>query len=196
LLEIGGGVTRKTVLSIAFLSVTGVAVGWEIAAVANPHDNLEPWTNLIADHVDPAIAWAAILLLISWIPGHFVHAYAQRGKVMITTTIPATPDPGAAKEPLLSVGTVTALVAAAIAVATAFGLPLNDEQRGAVLVLVAAVAPFAVALAGRKKVFSPATTRAMVVDAAATGAVRTEAAVVPAEKPAGLVNPGAGERIA
>jgi hypothetical protein len=36
----------------------------------------------------------------------------------------------------------------------------------------------------------------MVVDAANTGVVRTEGAVVPAERPAGPVNPGAGERIA
>jgi hypothetical protein len=188
--------TRKTALTITFLSVTGVAVGWEFAAVANPRDDLIPWTNLIADHVDPVITFAAIAILVSWLPGHFIHAYTQRGKHVATdVVIPATPDPGAAKEPLLSVGTVTALVAAAIAVATAFGLPLNDEQRGAVLVLVAAVAPFAVALVARKKVFSPNTTRAMVVDAANTGVVRTEGAVVPAEKPAPPF-PGAGERLA
>jgi hypothetical protein len=192
-------VTRKTILSIAFLSITGVAVGMEVWFAVDHDPSTLPWTWWIATYVPAPITYAAIAVLVSFLMPHFIEAYAKRkAKVMITTTIPATPEPGAAKEPLLSVGTVTALVAAAIAVATAFGLPLNDEQRGAVLVLVAAVAPFAVALVARKKVFSPATTRAMVVEAAASGQVKTEATVVPAESQ-GLSeprNPGTGERLA
>jgi hypothetical protein len=190
-------VSRKTVLSVAFLSVTGVAVGMEIWFALDHDPSTLPWTWWIATYVPAPVTYAAIAVLVSFLGPHFIEAYAKRKKKAMdtTVTIPATPDPGAPKEPLLSVGTVTAVVAAAIAVATAFGLPLNDEQRGAVLVLVAAVAPFAVALVARKKVFSPNTTRAMVVDAANTGVVRTEGAVVPAEKPAPPF-PGAGERLA
>lgn len=166
--------TRKTVLSVVFLSVTGVAVGWEVAAVVNPHDDLVPWTDLIAAYIPPEIAWAAILLLISWLPGHMIEAYARRGKAMEPAIIPATPEPGAASEPLLSVGTVTAFAAAALGLLAAFGLPLSNAQTGAILGLIAVAAPLIVAVWGRKKVFSPATTRAMVVTAAATGEVATE----------------------
>jgi hypothetical protein len=190
--------TRKTVLSITFLSITGVAVGWEIAAAIKPHDDLVPWTDLIADYVPPPVAWAAVALLVSWLPGHLVEAFAKRGKTMESVTIPATPEPDAAKEPLLSVGTITAFAAAALGVGAAFGLPLTDAQTGALLGLVPFAAALIVAIWGRKKVFSPATTRAMVVEAAASGQVKTEATVVPAESQ-GLSeprNPGTGERLA
>lgn len=174
--------TRKGVLSAAFLGATAVVVGWELAAVARPGDDLEPWTNLIADHVPPAVTWAAIALLLSWLPGHFVHAYAQRGKTMDTTvTIPGTPEIGAPREPLLSVGTVTAIASAAVAVAVAFGLNLNATQTGAILAFVGFAAPLIVAGVGRSKVFAPATVRAMVVEAASSGEVKTGEATVPAE---------------
>lgn len=175
--------TRKTVLSVVFLAITGVAVGWEVVAAHNPHDDLEPWTALIADHVSPVVTWAAIALLLSWLPGHFVHAYAQRGKIMDTTTIPATPEPGAAKEPLITVTTVVAVAAAAVAVAIAFGLRLSDVQTGAILAFVATAAPVVVGVLGRAKVFAPATVRAMVVNAAASGEINTSPAIVPTEPP-------------
>jgi hypothetical protein len=183
--------TRKTVLSIVFLSVTGVAVGWEVAAVVNPRDSLVPWTELIAEHVPAPITFAAIAVLLSWLPGHFAAAYSKRGKTMATTTIPATPDPGAAKEPLVNPTVITAAVAALIALVVAFGVDLTDAQTGAILTFVAVVAPIVVAVWARRKVFSPATARAMVVTAARTGEVATEPAVVRAEVP-----PGAGERLA
>jgi hypothetical protein len=166
--------TRKTVLSVAFLSITAVAVGWEIAAAIKPHDDLVPWTDLIADYVPPQVAWAAVALLVSWLPGHLIEAFAKRGKTMGPTVVPATPEPDAPAEPLLSVGTITAFAAAALGVGAAFGLPLTDAQTGALLGLVPFAAALIVAIWGRKKVFSPNTVRAMVVTAAATGEVATE----------------------
>lgn len=174
--------TRKTVLSVVFLSVTGVAVSWEVAAVVNPHDDLVPWTDLIAAYIPPEIAWAAILLLISWLPGHFVHAYAQRGKVMDTVTVPATPAPGAEKEPLLSRAAITAVVSAALFVAVAFGLPITEEQKAAIIGLISVAAPLFLAAWARKKAWAPATVRAAVVEAASSGVLLTEPMVVPSEK--------------
>jgi hypothetical protein len=189
---------RSAVINSVFLTATAAAVGMEVWFATDHDPSTRPWTDWISSYIPAPVTYAAIAVLVSCLAPHFIEANAKRKKKAMdtTVTIPATPHVAAPKEPLLSVGTDTAVVAAAIAVATAFGLPLNDEQRGAVLVLVAAVAPFAVALVARKKVFSPNTTRAMVVDAANTGVVRTEGAVVPAEKPAGPMYPGAGERIA
>lgn len=77
-------------------------------------------------------------------------------------TLPETPPPTAPHEPLLTVGSVTAFVAAVAALGAAFGLPLSDAQTNAVLGVVAILAPLVVALVGRAKVFSPATVREMV----------------------------------
>lgn len=165
-------IRKKTALTAGFLTVTGVAVVWELAAVVNPRDDLEPWTYLIADHVPPAITAAAIVLLLSWLPGHFVEAYAQRGKTM-TTDVPATPPPGAAKEPLISVGSVTALVSAALGLAVVFGFRPSADATAAILAAAAVVAPLVVAWLGRQKAFAPATVRAMVSEAARTGKVKS-----------------------
>lgn len=78
------------------------------------------------------------------------------------TDIPATPPPNAPKEPLITVGAVTAAAAALVAVLVAFGLPLSGDQQAALLTLVGVVAPLVVALWGRTKVYAPATVRAMV----------------------------------
>lgn len=55
-------------------------------------------------------------------------------------------------EPAITAGSISALVAAAIALAVAFGLPITTEQKEAVLGLVAVVAPIAVALLVRPHV--------------------------------------------
>jgi hypothetical protein len=184
-------VTRKTVLSVVFLSVTGVAVGMEIWFAVDGNPDTWPWTEWIADQVPAPITFAAIAVLLSWLPGHFAAAYSKRGKTMATTTIPATPDPGAAKEPLVNPTVITAAVAALIDVIVAFGVDLTDAQTTAILAFVPIAALIVLAVWARRKVFSPATARAMVVTAARTGEVATEPAVVRAEVP-----PGAGERLA
>lgn len=175
---------RSAVITGVFLSITGAAVGMEVWFATDHDPDTLPWTTLLVRYVPAPITFAAITVLVSFLMPHFIEAYAKRKRTtMDTTSIPATPDPGSAKEPLLSVGTVTAVASAAVAVAVAFGLHLSDAQTGAVLTLVAVVAPFIVAIVGRSKSFAPATVRAMVVEAAASGEVKTGAAVVAAEKP-------------
>lgn len=58
------------------------------------------------------------------------------------------------KEPLWTVGAVTAIATAAVAALVAFGVPLSDDQRSALLGLVAVLAPLAVATVARGKVFT------------------------------------------
>lgn len=55
-------------------------------------------------------------------------------------------------EPAITVGTITALVAALIVVATAFGLPLTDAQIQSLLSLTAILGPLVAALWTRGKV--------------------------------------------
>jgi hypothetical protein len=86
-----------------------------------------------------------------------------------SSSLPATPAPDAPSEPLLTVGGVTALGTAVVAVAVAFGLHLSDAQTGAILTVLAVAAPFIVALVGRSRVFAPDTVRAMILAAARTG---------------------------
>lgn len=55
-------------------------------------------------------------------------------------------------EPALTAGSVVAIVAAIVAVAIAFGAPITQQQKDAILTLVAAIAPIAVALLVRPHV--------------------------------------------
>lgn len=56
------------------------------------------------------------------------------------------------REPVWTAGTIVALVTAAVAVAAAFGLPITDDQRTAILSLVGVLAPLAVMLLVRPNV--------------------------------------------
>ncbi|MEV6801323.1 hypothetical protein AB0M91_23695 [Micromonospora rifamycinica] len=68
------------------------------------------------------------------------------------------PNPESAPtEPLLTVGSLTALVTAVLALVVAFGLPVSDDQQTAILGVVAVVAPLVVMAVGRSRVWSPAT---------------------------------------
>jgi hypothetical protein len=64
-----------------------------------------------------------------------------------------------ASEPLVTVGGITAAATAVIGLLVAFGLPVTDDQQAAILGVVAVLAPLAVALIGRSRVFAPATVR-------------------------------------
>lgn len=55
-------------------------------------------------------------------------------------------------EPAITAGSITALVTAVIALLVAFGVPLTDLEREAILGLVAVLAPLAVALLVRPHV--------------------------------------------
>lgn len=58
-------------------------------------------------------------------------------------------------EPAVTIGAVTTLIAAALALLVSFGVDITEDQRTAVLAFVAAAAPLASALLIRRKV-SPA----------------------------------------
>lgn len=60
-------------------------------------------------------------------------------------------------EPLWSVSSLTAAATALIALVVSFGLPITADQQTAILGVVAVVAPIVVAVAGRRKVYAPAT---------------------------------------
>lgn len=92
---------------------------------------------------------------------------------MSDTGVPPTPPIGAPKEPLLTVGTVGMIGAAVIAVVVAFFTPVSDDRQSAILGLLAVLAPFIVALVGRRKAWSPATVRAALLAARAPSAKRT-----------------------
>lgn len=78
------------------------------------------------------------------------------------TDIPPTPGPNAPAEPLVAPGTIVAVAAAIIGGVVAFGINLSPAQTGAILTIVGVLAPIAVAIWGRAKVYSPATVRTMV----------------------------------
>lgn len=59
------------------------------------------------------------------------------------------------KEPVISVGSISAGVAAVIALIVAFGVPVTEDQQIAILGVVAAVGPIAAAVVTRRFV-SPA----------------------------------------
>lgn len=72
-------------------------------------------------------------------------------------------------EPLITVGSITAVIAAALLLAKSFGIPVSDDQQQALVGFVAVAAPLVVAFVGRGLVFSPSTTQRLVNDAAQTG---------------------------
>lgn len=76
---------------------------------------------------------------------------------------PEIPAPGAPKEPLLTVGTITAIVTAGLVLLASWGVSISDDRQAAILGVVAVLAPLIVALIGRLKVWSPASVRAAVL---------------------------------
>ncbi len=56
------------------------------------------------------------------------------------------------KEPVITAGAIVSLVTAVLALVVAFGAPLTPEQREGIIGVVAAVAPFALALVVRPNV--------------------------------------------
>ncbi len=72
---------------------------------------------------------------------------------------PAIPKAGAPEEPLLTVGTLTAVAAALLAALVSFGIDISDNQQAKLLGLILVLAPFVVAGIGRLKAWSPASAR-------------------------------------
>lgn len=84
---------------------------------------------------------------------------------MSDTGLPAVPEPGAPKEPLITVGTITAIVTTGLALLVAYGINVNNNQQAAILGVIAVLAPIVVAVVGRLKVWSPQSVRAVVQQA-------------------------------
>lgn len=78
---------------------------------------------------------------------------------MTNPDIPPVPEPGAPTEPLITVGTVTALVTTGLALLVAFGIPVSDDRQAAILGVIGVVAPLVVMAIGRARVWSPASVR-------------------------------------
>jgi hypothetical protein len=72
--------------------------------------------------------------------------------------LPASPNPNTSStEPLLTVGGAVAVITALLDMLVLFGVHMSDAQQAGVLAVVNVLAPFAVALWGRRKVYAPAT---------------------------------------
>ncbi len=75
---------------------------------------------------------------------------------------PKMPGPHAAEEPVYARGTVVAVGAALLAVATALGLKVDEAQQTQILIAIAALAPVILAVWARAKAWSPASVRRLV----------------------------------
>lgn len=73
-----------------------------------------------------------------------------------------------AREPLITVSTITTMVAAVVSLLVAFKVPLSEQQQTAILGVVAVAAPLAVGLLARSQV----TPNAKVVEVDDNGVVR------------------------
>lgn len=69
------------------------------------------------------------------------------------------------REPALIIGSLAALVSAAIGLIVAFGVPVTPEQRTAILEVLAAVAPLVAMIVTRSYVYAPATVKAIEINA-------------------------------
>lgn len=56
------------------------------------------------------------------------------------------------REPVVTVASITAAIAAALTLVVSFGLPLTDEQQNAILGIAAVTAPMVAAYFQRKRV--------------------------------------------
>ncbi len=77
------------------------------------------------------------------------------------------------KQPAAIVGTITAAVAALIALFVAFGIEVTADQQAAILSVAAVAAPLIAALFIRRKVYSPATHEAEIQQVRRVAAVAT-----------------------
>ncbi len=78
-------------------------------------------------------------------------------------------------EPLLTVGTITAIVAAGLIFMKTLGMDISDSQQEAIRNLVAVLAPLVLAGIARQLVFSPASAQKVANTQYAAGTPPTEA---------------------
>ena len=78
------------------------------------------------------------------------------------------------KEPLAIIGTIGSLIGAFIVLMQSFGIPVTDEQLGAIQNFVTIASPILIMLIGRQFVFSPNTTEVLTDKAYEAGVPPTE----------------------
>jgi hypothetical protein len=78
------------------------------------------------------------------------------------------------KEPLLSVGTIVAVVAAILVFLKSFGVDISDGQQEAVRNLVAVLAPIVLAFVARQFVYSPNSVETIATEQYSAGVPPTE----------------------
>jgi hypothetical protein len=66
--------------SIAFLSVTGVAVGTEVIFAFDGSDDTWPWTDLLVNYVPGEVTMFGIFGLSGWLIIHFGRRYMLKSK--------------------------------------------------------------------------------------------------------------------
>lgn len=72
-------------------------------------------------------------------------------------TLSLDPNENHPREPLWSVGSITAAAAVVLDAAVVWGLPLSHAKETALLAVINVAAPIVVAVWGRRRVFAPAT---------------------------------------
>ncbi len=78
------------------------------------------------------------------------------------------------KEPLISVGSIVAVVAAILVFLQSFGVSITDDQQDSVTNLVAILAPIVLALVARQFVYSPNTVEKIATEQYNAGVPPTE----------------------
>jgi hypothetical protein len=82
--------SRRSIWTVAFLSVTAAALGMEIWAGFDNSSDTVPWTEYIATWWPAPVTFALISILTVWIGPHFVDAYRKRGTTVVEQ-IPVPP---------------------------------------------------------------------------------------------------------
>ena len=67
-------ISKKTWIT-TFLSITGLAIAFEIFAVTNPNDNFIPWTQMIVENIPYELTFLVIFGLGGWLIVHFLRWY-------------------------------------------------------------------------------------------------------------------------
>lgn len=73
------------------------------------------------------------------------------------------------KEPAQIVGIITGIVTAVIALAIAYGADISEDQKAAILGMVAALAPVISGIVTRSQVFAPSSVQRIANKSASTG---------------------------
>ncbi len=121
---------KRALWVTVFLTVTAVAVGMELWASVHHSPDAPTWTALTVRFVPQALATAAVIALVGWLPGHFQHAYQTTGGGRMSKLSPYAKF-------------VVALVGAALTAAQAT-LPLTPTQHAWVTIGLAVVSAVAV----------------------------------------------------